>query len=269
MSFLYILVSGLIIGSFMVMPGVSGGVIAVILGIYDKMIYSLTNLFKDFKKSFIFLLLLTIGVAIGSIWFSNIIYYLYEKHEVITKLTFIGMILGGVPFLFTKIKSNGNKANYKIIIATFVFSLLLVVLSSKFSFLKIDGNSSSFLLFFLAGVVYASGKVIPGLSGSFLLILMGLYEFVLSVISNPIEMFLNNLNKLIPFILGLVVGVYIFLKLINYLLSKHFSIIYSIIIGFVLGSIFILIPSMSLSLEGLFGIMMMLLGGILSYKLSK
>ena len=99
MSFIYLFLIGILIGTAMIIPGVSGSVIAVIFGVYDKSITALTNLFKNFKKNIIYLFILGSGILTGAIWFSNVMMFLYEKHEIITKFSFIGLILGGIPFL--------------------------------------------------------------------------------------------------------------------------------------------------------------------------
>lgn len=274
MSFFKLSLIGILIGAAMIVPGVSGGVIAVIFGVYNKMIYSLTNLFKDFKKSFIFLFFLGIGILIGAVWFSNVMVFLYEKHEVITKLAFIGLILGGVPFLFKEVKKNGNgKVNYAVLTITFVFCLLLFFLSKNVFKVNLDASYSSFFVknvnLFLAGVIYSVGKVVPGVSGSFLLITIGMYEYVLSVMAHPIKIGLLYIDKLIPFIIGLVLGIVILLKIMNRLLKRNFNLIYSVIIGFVLGSIPTLVPKIHSLTELVFGMIMMAMCFILSYKLTK
>lgn len=269
MSFIYLFLIGILIGTAMVIPGVSGAVIAVIFGVYDKMILALTNLFKDFKKHFIFLFILGIGILIGAIWFSNVMMFLYEKHEALTKLSFIGLILGGVPYLFKEVKLKNEKINYPAIILTILLSVILFLLSkNNINFLdKYDSHGAiiGFSLLFLAGVIYSVGKVVPGVSGSFLLIVIGLYEYVLSVMSHPITFGLKEINKLIPFSLGLLFGVLSLLKLMKFLLEKKFGLIYSMIIGFVLGSIVALIPANFTYI----GMIFMVLSFILSYKLVK
>lgn len=272
MSFLYLFLIGILIGTAMIIPGVSGAVIAVIFGVYDKMIQSLTNIFKDFKNNFIFLFILGLGILIGAVCFSNVLMFLYAKYEVITKFCFIGLILGGVPYLFNevKIKDKGN-VNYGLIAITFLISVGLFLLSKNTFTLNIDSNSNflNILNLFLAGVIYSIGKVVPGVSGSFLLILIGMYEYVLLVMAHPIRIGLANLNKLIFFVIGLIFGVTILLRLVNYLLNKHFNLIYSVIIGFVIGSILILIPPVSLTFSYFFGIILMLICFLLSLKLTK
>lgn len=257
----------------MITPGVSGAVVTVILGVYDKMINALNNLFKDFKKNFIFLSILGLGILFGAVWFSNIIMFLYKNHEVSTKFAFIGLILGGVPFLFKEIKSKNKKINYLAMIITFIVSLALWFFSKNFFKIDLDANTSSGIAsifnLFLAGIIYSIGKVIPGISGSFLLIIIGMYEYVLSVMAHPITVGFMEIGKLIPFAIGLIIGIIILLKLINYLLEKHFGMIYSVIIGFVIGSIPSLIPSIKFFSNLFTGVIIMVSSFILSYKLTK
>lgn len=274
MSFLYLFLVGILIGTAMIIPGVSGGVLAVIFNLYDKMIYSLTNLFKDFKRNFSFLFILGSGIVAGAIWFSKVMMFLYKYHEMITKFAFIGLILGGIPYLFNEVKKNTNKnVNYKVIIITFIFSIILWHLSCNVTQIKLDGNGNNMLLnifnLFLAGIIYSLGKVIPGISGSFLLIMIGMYEYVLSIISNPFLIGYNDVIKLIPFTAGLIIGIISLLKVMNYLLKNKFRLVYSIIIGFVIGSIPALNPGITLTFDTLKGIIVMIICFILSYRLSQ
>lgn len=273
MSFIYLFLIGILIGTAMVIPGVSGAVIAVIFGIYDRAIYSLTNLFKNFKKNFIFLAILGLGISIGTIWFSNVIMFLYEKHQVITKFAFAGLILGGVPFLFKTVKNKKDKVNLLILAITFLFSLILLLFSEKSFNFEFNTNDSynllTFIKLFLTGIIYSIGKVIPGISGSFLLILIGMYEYVLSVISHPISCGLLKINYLIPFVIGLIIGVFILLKIMNYLLKNKFGLTYSIIIGFVLGAIPALFINVNFEQQIIKGVVTMFICFIFSYKLIK
>ena len=273
MSFFYLFFIGILIGTAMIVPGVSGAVIAVIFGVYDKMIESLINLFKDFKKSFIFLFILGLGILIGAVWFSNVLMFLFEKHEVITKFCFIGLILGGVPYLFKEVKNKDCRINYVSSIITFLLSFTLWILSENYLSINLSKvNDSVFiniLNLFLAGVIYSVGKVVPGISGSFLLIIIGMYEFVLSVMAHPITFGLMNIGRVIPFLIGLVIGIVSLLKLMSFLLKKHFGLVYSIIIGFVIGSIPALIPVIFNMKDLFIGIIIGIASFYLSYKMTK
>lgn len=273
MSFLYLFLSGILIGTAMVVPGLSGGVIAVILGIYDKMINSLNNLFKDFKNSFMFLIVLTFGVLIGAIWFSNVIIFLYQSHAVVTKLCFIGLILGGVPYLFKDIKKRGYKVDYVLMLSVFLISFILWFVSNKYLNINFSASSNSLfiniLLLFISGFIYSVGKIVPGISGSFLLIMIGMYEFVLSAMAHPFTYGLSNLDKVFPFLIGLLIGVIILLKIMNYLLDRHYDKVYSTIIGFVLGSLPGLIPFDGRLSSYFIGFILLVLSFVLSYRLTK
>lgn len=273
MSFFYLFLIGILIGTAMVVPGVSGAVIAVIFGVYDKMIEALTNLFREFKKNFIFLFILGLGILLGAIWFSNVLMFLFERQEVITKFCFAGLILGGVPFLFKEVKLKGEKINYILLISMLFLSFLLWVLSENYLCIDFSLKSDSFLVnnfkLFLSGFIYSLGKIIPGISGSFLLIIIGMYEFVLSVIAHPITFALLNIADVIPFSIGLIFGVIVLLKAMNYLLNKKFGIIYSIIIGFVIGSLPALMPIGVSVKEVVIGLLIGLFSFYLSYKMTK
>ena len=143
MSFIYLFLIGILIGTAMIIPGVSGSVIAVIFGVYDKSITALTNLFKNFKKNIIYLFVLGSGILTGAIWFSNVMMFLYEKHEIITKFSFIGLILGGIPFLINEIKKKKTeKINVKMFLITLLFSLVLWYLSENLINLTININNN-------------------------------------------------------------------------------------------------------------------------------
>ncbi len=274
MSFLHLFLIGTLIGTAMIIPGVSGGVLAVIFNVYDKMINSLTNLFKDFKKNFIFLTILGSGIGVGTIWFSKVMMFLYNYHEVVTKFAFVGLILGGVPYLFKEVKQNTNQTvNYKAMVITFLISVGLWFISSYVVNIDMDANFKnplvSIINLFIAGIIYSIGKVIPGISGSFLLIIIGMYEYVLSILSNPFAITVDDVLKLIPFVGGLILGVVVLLKLMNYLLKHHFRTVYSVIIGFVIGSVPVLIPGLVPTFDLLKGVSIMVFCFFLSYKLSK
>ena len=157
-------------------------------------------------------------------------------------------------------------------IITFALSLSLWIFSKTVFELDLDAETTSglgsFINLFLAGAIYSIGKVIPGISGSFLLIVIGMYEYVLSVMAHPISVGLAEINKLIPFLIGLIVGIVVLLKIIKYLLDKHYGLTYSIIIGFVLGSIPALIPGLN-AFSNIFSLIIMRISFVLSYKLTK
>lgn len=265
MLFLKLLLSGILIGSAMIIPGVSGCAIAVIIGVYDKAVESFNKLFKDFKNNFLYLFFIGIGVLLGCFLFGKILVFLYTNYNYETKFSFIGIILGGIFYLFKNVKEKNEKVNYNAIIITFVFSLLIFIVSKNVLNINIGSNLTT-LNMFICGFVYSFGKVIPGISGAFLLIILGTYKYLLNIIANPLSIKLNDLKNIIPFLMGLILGIIILIKVISKLLNNKFSFIYSIIIGFVLSSIITLIPIVSSFLQFLIGILFLVLFFIISFK---
>lgn len=250
------MIYGLLIGIGIILPGVSGGVIAVILGVYDRILFALNNIKKD-KKEVVFLIKIIIGVVAGSIISANLLKHFFEKYYVEMSYLFIGLILGTIPLLLQNFKEKSNeKINYIILFFTFILSFI-------FSFLIKDSivssNNSKFLLF-ISGILFAIGKIVPGVSSSVLLNLIGKYDLYLIIISNPIGYFINNSIDLMIIITGFGIGLIVSLKLISYLLKKYYSITYSLIIGFVIGSISVLYPKCI----NFPGIMFLLIGIVVS-----
>lgn len=262
-------ISGVIIGIGVILPGVSGSVIAIMLGIYDKVIYLLNDSKKGIITKVIELLPIILGVFIGIMIFGNILLIFIENYEIQIKYLFIGLILGGVPILKKEIESKNHPGvKYKYMIITFIFSLLLFLLSNLGTLSDIK-NTDSFFKMLAAGFLYISGKIIPGISSSFFLMILGLYDYILNVMSNPFSLTIYELVKLIPFLIGVLFGFIILLRLINYLLSNYFSETYSIIIGFVLGSIIAIYPGFKLQITYMFSVVIMILAFYLTYKMSK
>lgn len=235
-NFLY----GLIIGLGFIIPGVSGGVIATILGIYNEIIDRLNNLFNNFKDNLIYITPIIIGVITSVLLFSNLILYLLENKLFYISYIFIGLILGCIPYLIKEIKIKTNK---NVAIIPFVISLLFGITL----FFVEKTNISSFttpntLVMLIAGLLYAIGKIIPGISGAALLMLLGVYEYFLSIIANPLNLTIDILFSFIPFIISFIISAIIILKLTSYLLNNHFRLSYSVIIGFVISSILFIYP---------------------------
>lgn len=257
------LLYGLVIGIGFIIPGVSGGVLATILGIYETILEKVSNLFKNFKENILYLLPLLIGVITSILLFSKLILYLLNNKLNFISYVFIGLILGCVPYLFKEIK---NKTNQKISIFYFLISFIfgiILFLIEKNNISTI--NEPTFLIMFIAGILYSAGKLIPGISGAALLMLLGIYEYLLNIIANPLSITIDVIILFIPFIISFIVSSIFIIKIINYLLNNHFRYTYSAIIGFVISSILFIYPgSFSFS-----SIIIFLCSFIISYYLSK
>ena len=162
---LYNLLVGIILGIGLILPGVSGGVLAVVFGIYEKIIDSINNFFKNKKENFLFLLPIIIGILVGVILFGKLLKFVFDEYTMQASFAFIGLILGGIPPLFKKIKEKG-KVNIGLLLAALIISLLFFVLGNK----SIDFTSTTsegfihYVKLFFTGFIFISGKVIHGIS---------------------------------------------------------------------------------------------------------
>lgn len=235
--FLYIL-KGTLLGAGAILPGISSGVLCVIFGIYETLINSILGLFKHFKKNFIFLFPIVIGFAIGFFLFGFILNSLFTHYEVECKMLFLGLILASIPSLF---KCANKENNFRISFlfysfVSFLFGVFLFLLETKIttSFSSLQNN---FFFLFLSGLAMSAGVIIPGVSSTVILMCFGTYYIYLEAISS------FNLYILIPIGLGLLIGSIVFLLLIKFLFKHYSSQTYYSIIGFVFGSIFVLLPN--------------------------
>lgn len=267
MEILYLIFSGVLIGAGAVLPGISGSVIAIMLGIYEKIINTLVNKEKNILSKFIEILPVAVGLIIGVIIFGNFLFILFEKYEIQLRYSFIGLILGSVPILNNEIKKKQNEnIKLKYFFLTFISSLILLILPKLFN-ISFNSNISTLKLI-IAGILYASGKIIPGISSSFFLMVLDLYDYLLLFFSNPITFILKYSLPLIPFFIGILLGVLILVKVINYLLSNHFTETYSGIMGFVLGSILSIFPGFELRYKYIISIILMFISFSIVYKFS-
>lgn len=231
---------GIIIGIGFIIPGVSGGVLATILGIYDTILDKLNNLFHDFKKNLLYLAPIMLGIIFSILIFSKIILYLLNNQLIFISYVFIGLILGCIPYLLKEIKTKTEK-NISIIYfsLSFIFGFFLFLIEKN----DITGlETPSIFTMFIAGILYSIGKLVPGISGAALLMLLGVYTFFLDIIANPLSISFHDIYLFIPFIISFIFSSIIIIKLIDYLFKNHFRNTYSVIIGFVVSSILFIYP---------------------------
>ena len=190
------LLRGIVIGIANIIPGVSGGTMAVSMGIYDKLIGAVSNLFKDFKRNLLFLLPLLIGMGVGIVGFGKLLEYLLEYHVLATCLTFVGLILGGVPVLWVHLKGSVSKKPGGRLGAAEVacFALLLAVgvglpllQGSEGAVKAMSLSVGSIVILFLLGVIASATMVIPGVSGSMVLMVLGYYSTILAQVTGLLD----------------------------------------------------------------------------------
>lgn len=283
MSMIKSFLKGVVIGIANIVPGVSGGTMMVSMGIYDKLIHCITHLFSEFKKSFLFLLPIAVGMvaAIGASSFG--LTYLFDHFPIQTNLLFIGLILGGLPAIWKKVKGKSIKAGH--MIACIVFFAVVVGLAAmgetegaaadlSFGFVNI-------LILFGVGIITSATMVIPGVSGSMVLMLMGFYYPVLNAVKDffkalaafDMDGILTGCGILIPFGLGVVAGIFGIAKLVEIIFEKFPLYAYWAIIGLIVSSpIAILLmgtyPEVTV-LNLVTGVLALAAGGVIAMKLGE
>lgn len=242
------ILKGMVVGVANIIPGVSGGTMMVSMGIYDKLIHCLTHLFKEFKESMKFLIPIFVGVGIALVGLSFIIQPAFEHFPLPTSCLFIGLIMGGLPAVWKKVKGKGVKVSY--IIPFLVFFVLvagLALIGEK------EGNAAdltfglwSCVKLFLVGIIASATMVIPGVSGSMMLLLLGYYnpivsaikDFVTALASLDMQGILQGCGVLVPTGLGIVVGIFAIAKLIEIIFERFPMQAYWAIIGLIVASPF-------------------------------
>jgi putative membrane protein len=290
-AFIRNFLNGLAFGITETIPGVSGGTIAIILGFYNELIETINHFTEDYKKYLKFIIPVLIGAACGILLFSSIINYLLTNHSFPTMLFFIGLITGIIPLIFSKVKEPGQKLEISEILLMVIPFLVLIVISELKSVsvaepeTAINNINIPFMIFiFFAGIIAAAALIIPGISGSFVLLLIGLYPLVIYAISSirilffdssNIDLLINILKILIPLAIGIIIGGLCMARLIEKLLKNYHKIIYSVILGLLSGSIVVLFKEPLVYRSGIsviiiiIGIITLSLGAVLSFNIGK
>lgn len=240
------ILKGAVIGLANIIPGVSGGTMAVSMGIYDKLIHCVTHILKEFKKSVKFLLPVGVGMVLALVGLSFVIEAAFDNFPAQTNLLFIGLILGGLPAILKKVKGNTIRLSH--IIPAVVFFALVVGLATLGSGEGSDADMSFNVLnvikFFGVGVIASATMVIPGVSGSMILMLMGYYQPVIETISTfvraltafDVPVLLQCCGVLVPMGIGIIVGIVVIAKLIEIVFEKWPLVAYWAIIGLIVAS---------------------------------
>ena len=237
LSWLTRIIKGIVIALGFILPGISGGVLAAILGIYERMIGFLAHPFKDFKENVLYFIPVAIGMLLGIGLFSYPIEYLLENYQVFVLWSFAGAIIGTIPSLLKEStrESDRDKIDLAWFWTTFIISGIgLYALNFVVGIL-----TPSFFNFILAGSLLALGILVPGLSPSNLLLILGLYAPMLTGFKT-----FDLFGTFLPMGIGAGATLIIFSKLMDYALNNYHSRVYHFIIGIVLSStILILIPN--------------------------
>ena len=239
-------ISGAVIGIANIIPGVSGGTMAVSMGIYDRLIHCITHLFKEFKKSILFLIPIILGAGIALVASAFGLEYLFGNYPVPTNLLFIGLILGGLPAMCKKVK--GKRVNAGHIAAFAIFFVLVAGLALMGEKEGAAADMSFSLLnvikLFGVGIIASATMVIPGVSGSMILLLIGYYHpiieavssFMRALVSFDMKGILHGMGILVPAGIGIIVGIFAIAKLIEIVFEKFPLYAFWAIIGLIVAS---------------------------------
>lgn len=268
-----LIVYGFIVGLGNIIPGVSGGALAILLGIYEKMLNAVNTIFKQFKKNFSFLFFLGIGIALAILVGSVGVKAALDNYKIATTLLFIGLIAGGIPSIYKKI--DGKISFVNILIFAVIFVLMTILTFVNGTIVTIDTPTFiDYIKLFVVGIIASATMIIPGISGSMVLMAIGYYDLILGCVANITNFSLlgYHIQILLPFGLGIVAGILSLAKLVEFLLKKYEVKTYFAIFGFIVssfvGTIYLNITTFDFG-QLIVGIVLMVLGFILTYKLSK
>ena len=240
------ILKGMVIGIANIIPGVSGGTMMVAMGIYDKLIHCITHLFSEFKKSVLFLLPIAVGMGIAIVASSFGLEYLFANFPLQTNLLFIGLILGCLPAIWKNVKGNSIRAGH--ILSFLIFFALVaglaIVGEREGAAADLSFSLVNVAKLFGVGVIASATMVIPGVSGSMIPLLMGYYnpiinsisDFVRALLALNVDGILQGFGVLIPFGIGVVVGIFAIAKLVEIIFEKAPMYAYWAIIGLIVAS---------------------------------
>ncbi len=249
------IIKGIFIGAGAIVPGVSSGVLCVIFGIYEKLLDAVLNFFKDIKQNIKFLFPIVLGVGIGVLIFSNALNYVLYEFPTQTKSIFIGLIIGTIPSLLKEVneKEKFHPQNLIYLLIALGIGIISVILENRISIIRDIGDINIFYLV-ICGAMMSLGIIVPGVSSTIILMLLGVYPVYLQSIATI------NLPVLIPMGIGLLLGSIIVMKITKRLLEKYYAKTFYSIIGFTIGSIFVLFPQGMTDLEMFLSVLCILLG---------
>ena len=260
---------GAALGTAFVIPGFSGGTMAVILKIYDRLLDAISLSIEKLKKNFGFILFLVIGMAAGVFATAVGLSWLFENHPVPTALTLTGIVVGSLPMIWKECTSESKFKPVNIIPFLIAFAVMIVMFLIENNGTAENAVQTDFSLILAlklaaGGFIAAISMVIPGISGSLMLTIMGMYETSITAVKDL------NIALIAPIGIGAVAGILSGAKIISLLLKKFRQSTYSVIIGLIVGSLLTIFPSdFSLNAEGIIGIVLGIVGFIIPILFDK
>ena len=274
---------GMVIGIANIIPGVSGGTMMVAMGIYDKLIHCITHLFSELKKNILFLAPIAVGMGIAVVLSSFTIEKMFESFPFQTSLLFVGLVVGGLPAMWKNVKGKEIKVGHIITCVLFLALVVGMALLGEKEGNAVDlaFNFGNVIKLFAVGVIAAATMVIPGVSGSMVLLLLGYYNPILSAInafiraavSFDMPAIMTGVGILSPFGIGVVVGVFAIAKLIEIIFNKFPLYAYWGIIGLIVASPFAILAMGTFStitvMSIITGVIALAVGFVIAMKLGE
>lgn len=269
------ILKGFAMGTSDLVPGVSGGTIALLLGIYNQFIASISGIFsRRFWPSFTFLIPIIIGMLLAMGSLSNLFNYLLSQHHIPTMFFFGGLIIGIVPYLLkiSNYKRSFTTKHYMMVIAGIAILIVITLMNNgdKHAGETLTLSTGLIVKYFIAGMCASSAMLLPGISGSFMLLVFGVYGTVMLAISEVVKLNFAGLPILLAVGFGVLAGFIISSKIIQYFLTHHKLMTFALIIGFVVGSLFAVFPGLPTSIVMWFvSLVVFIIGFIVSLTLGR
>lgn len=266
-------IRGFFMGITEMLPGISSGTLMLLLGIYDQTLVAINELFtKRYKKSLMFLIPLFIGMGIAIVTMSSLINYMLNTHPIITHFFFLGLVIGVIPMMF-------KLGNYKVEFKTVHYSIIVVVTAllflmdyfvlEKSDVKSVEMSTTMLMWLFICGFLGASALILPGLSGSVILLMFGAYPILMYSISEFLSFNFTVTPVLVAVGLGIIAGVLLTSRVLHYLLRVYPYLMYALIIGLLAGSVFPIFNGLpSRPTEWVISLIAFVLGLFISYYMS-
>ncbi|HDE4059403.1 TPA: DUF368 domain-containing protein [Staphylococcus aureus] len=269
------ILKGFAMGTSDLVPGVSGGTIALLLGIYNQFIASISGIFsRRFWPSFTFLIPIIIGMLLAMGSLSNLFNYLLSQHHIPTMFFFGGLIIGILPYLLkiSNYKTSFTTKHYMMVIAGIAILIVITLMNNgdKHAGETLTLSTGLIIKYFIAGMCASSAMLLPGISGSFMLLVFGVYGTVMLAISEVVKLNFIGLPILLAAGFGVLAGFIISSKIIQYFLTHHKLMTFALIIGFVVGSLFAVFPGLPTNIVMWFvSLVVFIIGFIVSLTLGR
>lgn len=269
------ILKGFAMGTSDLVPGVSGGTIALLLGIYNQFIASISGIFsRRFWPSFTFLIPIIIGMLLAMGSLSNLFNYLLSQHHIPTMFFFGGLIIGILPYLLkiSNYKTSFITKHYMMVIAGIAILIVITLMNNgdKHAGETLTLSTGLIIKYFIAGMCASSAMLLPGISGSFMLLVFGVYGTVMLAISEVVKLNFIGLPILLAVGFGVLAGFIISSKIIQYFLTHHKLMTFALIIGFVVGSLFAVFPGLPTNIVMWFvSLVVFIIGFIVSLTLGR